>query len=309
MVGALRQDPMRHSLSPNFLIVAGGIALLFSAIAQNSFGEQPDSAAPSPDKSQYNLFNPTPCGQLRDFAPDRPDQTEGPFTVDAGHLQLELGVFQYTYTNQPQRFSDIRTDSYQWFNAAIKLGVLNNLDLELFVPIYNEVDVKQAGVKTRMSGFGDLVVRAKLNLFGNEGNLPIAMGFIPFLKIPTNEDGLGNRAVEGGFILPGSFKLPWDFQLAAMTELDINEDSANTGYHLDYVNSVSLHHPITKKLDSYIEFFTDISTERHTGWVGTVDGGLAYSVSDNVILDTGVNAGVTKAAQAWQPFIGLSFRF
>ncbi|MEY2604547.1 MAG: hypothetical protein QOH31_2338 [Verrucomicrobiota bacterium] len=300
---------MRHSLMSSFVAVTGGVALIFSAIAQNSFGEQPDSAPPSVNKSQYNLFNPTPCDQMRDFAPDRPDQTEGPFTADAGHLQLEIGIFQYTYTNQPQRFSDIRIEGYQWLNTAIKLGVLNNLDLELFVPVFNEVDVKQGNVKSRMSGFGDLVVRAKLNLFGNEGNLPVALGFIPFLKIPTNEDGLGNRAVEGGFILPVTFKLPWDFQLFAMTEMDINEDAANTGYHLDYVNSVSLHHSITKKLDSYVEFFTDVSTERHTGWVGTVDGGLAYSISDNIIVDCGINAGVTRAAQDWQPLVGISFRF
>jgi hypothetical protein len=149
---------MTRRLSANRLIIAGCIPLLFSV--QGSLGEQTDSAVRSVDKSQYNLFNPTPCSQLRDFAPDRPDQTEGPFTVDAGHLQLELGIFQYTYTNQPQRFSNIRTDSYQWFNAAIKLGVLNNLDLELFVPIYNEVDLKQGNIKTRMSGFGDLIVRA-----------------------------------------------------------------------------------------------------------------------------------------------------
>jgi hypothetical protein len=300
---------MRHNVSFIILSVSGAVALLFSAIAQRSFGEQPDPAAQTADKSQYNLFNPTPCGQLRDFAPDRPDQTEGPFTADAGHLQFEVGIFQYTYTNQPQRYSDIRTKSYQWFNPAIKLGVLNNLDLELFVPVYNEVDVKQGNLKTRMSGFGDLVVRAKLNLFGDEGNLPVALGFIPFMKIPTNQDGLGNQDIEGGFILPVDFKLPLDFQLFAMTEMDINEDAANTGYHLDFINSVSLHHPITKKLDSYVEFFTAVSTERHTGWVGTVDGGLAYSISDNIIVDCGINAGVTRAAQDWQPLVGISFRF
>jgi hypothetical protein len=300
---------MRHNSRSRFAFAAGGVAVLFSTITPDSFAEQPDAAPPSVNKSQYNLFNPTPCDQLRDFAPDRPDQTEGPFTADAGHLQLEIGIFQYSYTNQPQRYADIRTDSYQWSNIAIKLGVLNNLDLELFIPVYNEVDVKQGDVKSRMAGFGDLVVRAKLNLFGNEGNLPAALGFIPFIKVPTNQDGLGNHAIEGGFILPASYKLPWDFQLFAMTEMDINEDIANTGYHLDYVNSVSLHHSITKKLDSYVEFFTAVSTERHTGWVGTVDGGLAYSISDNVILDGGINAGVTRTAPDWQPFVGVSFRF
>src|SRR5258708_17675367 len=164
---------MTPIVSFSFLGLAGAVALLFSAITQGSFGEQPDAATQSVDKSRYNLFNPTPCGQLRDFAPDRPDQTEGPFTVDAGHLQVEEGIFQYTYTNQSQRFSDIRVQGYQWRNTAIKLDVLYNLDLEPFLPVYNEVDVKQGNLKTRMSGFADLVVRAKLNFFGDEGNLQI----------------------------------------------------------------------------------------------------------------------------------------
>src|SRR5258707_15296278 len=182
---------MRYTASFSFLDLAGAVALLFLAIALRSFGEQPDAATQSVDKSQYNLFNPTPCGQLRDFAPDRPDQTEGPFTVDAGHLQVEEGIFQYTYTNQSQRFSDIRVQGYQWLNTAIKLGVLNNLDLELFVPVYNEVDVKQGNLKTRMSGFAEHIVPRQLSFFRDEGNLPVALGFIPFLKIPRMKMGWG----------------------------------------------------------------------------------------------------------------------
>jgi hypothetical protein len=297
---------MRHELAGTLSMVA--TVVLFSVVPA-SCEEPPDSANQNVDKSQYNLFNPTPCDQLRDFAPDRPDQTEGPFTADAGHLQLEIGIFQYTYDRQPQRFSDIQTRSYEWANLGIKLGVLNNLDLELFIPTYNETEIKQGNMKTRMSGFGDLVVRAKLNLFGNEGKLPVALGFIPFLKIPTNQGGLANKAVEGGLIFPVSFNLLWDFHLFAMTEMDINEDAANTGYHLDYINSVSLHHTITDKLDSYVEFFTDVSTERHTSWSGTLDAGLAYSITKNVILDGGVNAGVSRAAPDWQPFVGISLRF
>lgn len=42
------------------------------------------------DKSRNSLVNPTPSGQLREPASDRPDFTESPSTVDAGHAQLEM---------------------------------------------------------------------------------------------------------------------------------------------------------------------------------------------------------------------------
>ena len=45
-------------------------------------------AAPAPDKSVYSLANPTPDALLRELSTDRPDATEGPSTVDAGHVQL-----------------------------------------------------------------------------------------------------------------------------------------------------------------------------------------------------------------------------
>ena len=42
------------------------------------------------DKSVYHLFHPTPFALMRELNTDRPDKTESPFTVDAGHYQIEL---------------------------------------------------------------------------------------------------------------------------------------------------------------------------------------------------------------------------
>src|SRR2546423_15411810 len=55
------------------------------------------SVALAEDKSQFNLFNPTPRDQMRELNTDRPDRTEGPYTVDAGHVQLELDLASYSY--------------------------------------------------------------------------------------------------------------------------------------------------------------------------------------------------------------------
>jgi hypothetical protein len=43
--------------------------------------------------------------------------------------------------------------------------------------------------------------------------------------------------------------------------------------------------------------------------VGTVDTGLTYLVSENIQLDGGINIGVTRAADDFAPFIGLTWRF
>ena len=53
-------------------------------------------AAP-PDKSGFQLFNRVPDSLLRELSPDRPDKTESPYTVDAGHFQIEMDFANYTF--------------------------------------------------------------------------------------------------------------------------------------------------------------------------------------------------------------------
>jgi len=53
------------------------------------------------DKSQYNLFDPTPPGLMREMTTDRPDVTQSPYTIDAGHLQIELSLIEYTRDDEP----------------------------------------------------------------------------------------------------------------------------------------------------------------------------------------------------------------
>ncbi len=51
-----------------------------------------ESVSALQDKSRYHLFNPTPVGRMREMSTDRPDKTESPYTVDAGHFQWEMDL-------------------------------------------------------------------------------------------------------------------------------------------------------------------------------------------------------------------------
>ena len=44
-------------------------------------------------------------------------------------------------------------------------------------------------------------------------------------------------------------------------------------------------------------------------WIGQVDVGFTYAVSDHAVFDFGCNFGVTKAAPEFNPFVGFSIRF
>ena len=262
------------------------------------------------DKSRYHLFHPTPREYLREMVTDRPDKTESPYTVDAGHVQIEMDLFSYTHDHDTAQGANTRVDSWAIAPINFKMGLCNRADFQVLLVTYNRVRTEDrlSGTVAVRRGFGDVTPRLKMNFWGNDGG-PTAFGMMPFVKLPANQDSLGNNAVEGGVIFPLALALPRGFGLGVMTECDIARTQSGRGYHSEFVNSITLGHDIVGRLAGYFEFFSVVSTERDSRWVGTVDMGLTYGLTENVQLDAGVNIGVTRSAEDINPFLGLSIRF
>ena len=74
----------------NLLRLLCALAALFPCLGNPIRAAADDTNNLPPDKSGYSLFHPVPRELMRELTPDRPDKTEGPFTVDAGHYQLEM---------------------------------------------------------------------------------------------------------------------------------------------------------------------------------------------------------------------------
>ena len=264
-----------------------------------------EAVKPLPEKGGYNLFHPTPRGLMRELTPDRPDKTESPYTVDAGHIQLEMDVATFTLN----RSDDMRIESWNIAPVNFKIGLLNTVDLQLIFENYLHVrtEDRQAHKKTTQSGVGDLTTRLKINLWGNDGGRT-AFGLLPFVKFPTNTDHLGNSAVEGGVFFPLAVKLPAGWDLGLETGSSFLRNGQDRGYHAEFVNMVTVGHDLVGKLGGYLEFFSSISTEPASSWVGTVDLGLTYGLTDNIQLDAGVNLGVTRSADDVEVFTGFTVR-
>ena len=132
---------------------------------------------------------------------------------------------------------------------------------------------------------------------------------MPYVKLPTNQDNLGNDSIEGGAIFPFAIELPAGWSMGLMTQLDLIHDAGGSGYHPESLNSVTFGHDIIGKLAGYAEFFSSVSTESGSDWVGTIDVGITYGLTRDIQLDGGLNIGITRAADDINPFIGISWRF
>jgi len=94
---------------------------------------------PQPDKRQYHLFNPAPRVHMREMNTDRPDKTESPYTVDAGHFQVEMDLVSYSHNHDTSRGQNTRSDALAVAPINLKVGLLNNVDLQLVLDTYNWV--------------------------------------------------------------------------------------------------------------------------------------------------------------------------
>ncbi|HEY2951208.1 MAG TPA: transporter, partial [Verrucomicrobiae bacterium] len=264
----------------------------------------------APDKGRYHLFNPTPRAFLREMITDRPDKTESPYTVDAGHFQFEADVLNYSYDRYNAARADTRVESVAIAPINFKLGLCNRADLQLVVQSYNAVRThdRAAGTVDKQRGFGDVVPRLKVNLWGNDGGAT-AFGVMSFVKLPTNQDRVGNNSVEGGVIFPLAVALPKGWGMGLMTEVDFIRDGVGRGRHPEFINSITFGHDIVDNLGGYLEFFSAVSRESGSCWIGTADVGLTYGLTKDLQLDAGVNFGLTRSADDINPFFGISWRF
>ena len=269
-----------------------------------------DIAPVDGDKSGYSLFHPTPPALMREMSADRPDKTESPYTVDAGHFQMEIDLVNYSYDRDTDGGRNTRTDDLFVAPMNLKLGLLNNVDLQVILGTYNRVreEDRTLGTTQTTSGFAGVATRLKINLWGNDGGRT-AMGVMPFVIFPSGQEGLGIPEIEGGVIFPLAVELPHGWSLGMMTEFAMLNNETGNGRDATFINSITFGHGIWGKLSGYVEFFSQVSAGNNSGWIGTADFGLTYRVTANFLLDAGVNFGVTDRADNLNVFTGFTWRF
>lgn len=250
------------------------------------------------------LFHPVPKEKLREFSTDRPDQTESPFTVDAGHLQLEMGLVSFTYDKVGVDPGVTETRMWNFLPFNFKFGLFSFLDFQIVCDsLLQQTTVRTAKTDSTF-GLGDFSFRAKINFWGNNGG-PTALGLIPWVKLPTATDG--GSFFEAGLILPFALELPWKFGLGMMTEMDLTQPKGSPVWQ--WVNSITLDRQIVGPLSAYIEFFSLIPLADTASWQGMFDVGFCVAIGEQAQFDFGVNLGLTASAPDLSPFLGISFRW
>jgi hypothetical protein len=241
---------------------------------------------------------------MRDLSTDRPDRTESPYTVDVGHVQLEMDLVNLT----DDRTGEWRSRSYGVGALNAKLGLSRNIDLQVvteFLSFTQERD-PTLGSSSHHSAFSDVSARLKINLWGNDGGTT-AFGVMPFVTVPTRDRE--TRAVEGGIIFPLAIALGGGWGMGLMSELDVVRRDNTPGYHINILHSATVNHEVYGPIAAYGELVAEIVTEGRPILVPTADAGLTFGATSNLQFDIGANIGLNRNAPRINAFVGISRRY
>jgi hypothetical protein len=297
-LGAFTADPLKVEEMIVRLVALAALITSIPCIAR----------ADDLDKSGYTLFDPTPDDLLRKFAPDRPTKGFSVRTIDAGHFEIETDLVNYITSNFPGG----TTRSIQALDPTLKLGLTNWMDFEVQ---FNGLQYTESFDGTspfsfqNNAGFGDVFLRAKMNLLGNDSG-PVGFALIPYVKLPSSTPLISNGATEGGLIAPLALR-PDDFIVTLMTEVDDLKSPIGNNRYANFVNLVSVSHgvPGTEGINAIVELFSSVAADSGVAPIYTLDFGMNFRLNQHVILDVGLNLGLNSAAPKVQIYTGISARF
>ncbi len=242
--------------------------------------------------------------ELRDFCALRPGLGTSACTVDAGHMQVEIGLADWTLDRQP----DTRTDSVVAGDILMRVGIDRVTEVQVGWTAYGHVRVRDrsGGLVSRSEGTGDVRIGLQRSLSGPGGQI----GVQPFVTLPTGGAAIGAGDWGAGVVVPIGFDLGHGLALALTPEVDAAVDSDGSGRHLAYGNVVGVSGAVTKTLNLTVEVAAtrDEDPAGHTT-TALASTSLAWMRGKNTQIDLGAVAGLNAQSPDVEVYFGIARRF
>lgn len=250
---------------------------------------------------------PATAAELRELCADRPGLDTPACTVDAGHLQIEAGLADWTRDSN----AESRTDTLLMGDLVARLGVSASTEFRLGWTGYGrerERDRLGGGVDIAHRT-GDVTLAIKQN-FSNPDGSGFSLAVLPSVTVPTGRQPIGAGTWSAGFLLPVSWEITHDVHLQLTPEADAAANESGRGRHLSAGTTAGIDFALTKSLDLDLEVqaIRDRDPSGHAT-TALASASLAYQLSDNLQLDVGGVAGLNHASPDVEAYWGIVRRF
>jgi hypothetical protein len=217
---------------------------------------------------------------------DRPDQTESPFIVKKGYLQLESGFNKNYISSEIEYFLP---------TTLIKLGLNKKFEFR-YLSVLNSSSQK-IRFKNEAIGF-------KVFLFEEKGILPktslIAHYHLGDLKRDLADLNRIPHSV-GDVVFTSQHQLSNTFSIGYNYGIEFHNDGKHEG-----IFRIAPGLTIGENMYAYVETFGRFPLKKYEDiWV---DGGVAYYINDNFKLDVSAGRSIKKSKDYYLA-VGFSYRF
>jgi len=242
----------------------------------------------------YFLFGLNLAAQTEKIETDRPDQTECPFIVPAGWVQLEAG-FNFE-KNAPG------AHTFVYPTLLSKYGISPRFEFRMITSLLSSRENTGSHYETN-TGIEPVQLGFKAALLEEKGILP-KTSVIAHIALPQ----FASTKLHAERWAP-DFVFTMQHSITKYCSIGYNLGAAWDGFNTapDYIYRFSPGFNIGKKWYAYAEaygFFRKKETAHHN-----LDGGFAYYLNNNFKLDISAGKGLSAASVDYYMALGVSFRF
>jgi len=244
-------------------------------------------------------------GGLRELCTERPGLGTPACTVDKGHLQVELGLGDWTL----DRSQGTRTDTVLTGVTELRLGVTDSTEARVEWTAYGHLRERDGDGVQRRGGTGDVTLSVKQNLHDPDGH-GFSIAMVPFATLPTGGRAIGAGTWGAGLIVPVTQDVSQSLQLEFTPEIQALPDEDGHGRHLAYSGVFGLLAKLSDKVQTSLEVqpIRDRDPGGHqTQLLGALS--FAYIPHERVQFDAGAVAGLNHQSPDIELFFGLSKKF
>ena len=216
---------------------------------------------------------------------DRPGFSTGTYTVGQKNLNVELG---YNYTKNDQTLP----------LAVLRTGITDRLEFDM---MYDGIMIQNNN--TTSSWSSDVTIGVKYRLYESE---LYNLTFMALTSLPMGD----NRSISSKNTTP-LMALLWDYTVSMDISL-FGTLQGSTYYDkeqiYDFQPAVGISMMHTKKLGSYIEYYSVIPSSKYQDNQQVIDGGIIYFISDDIQLDLNGGIGLNSVSDDFIGF-GIAMQF
>jgi hypothetical protein len=250
---------------------------------------------------------PAAAADLRDLCADRPGLDTPACTVDAGHVQIEMGLADWTH----QKDADSLTDTFVTGDLLARVGVGPSTEVRFGWTAYGrerDSDGASGAVET-FHRTGDIMLGLKQNIVNPDGG-GFSVAVAPSVSLPVGRSPIGDGTWSAGLIVPVSWEISPAIHLQITPEADAAANESGNGRHLALGSTAGIDFSLTGSLDLDLEVqaIRDRDPSGHAT-TALASASFAYQIGSDWQIDLGGVAGLNRTSPDIQAYCGIVRRF